>query len=197
MRLADCLRQQADRLLTEPQPMTVAWVLAQAGPVVPGLLLVFIALPSVLPVPGIGNVTGAALMGMAACMLVARPLQIPQRLAQCSVAPELAARCLRWMARVLEYGERIACRRGEMLLRPTLWRCSGVPVGLMGLLIFLPMPLGNPLGALAVIFVGLGYALEDGLLILGGWLLSLGASLVYGLLAWTTWVAGRAWWAAG
>jgi hypothetical protein len=66
------------------------------------------------------------------------------------------------------------------------WLCAKVAV--MGLIIFLPLPLGNVLPALALLLLGAGLALRDGLAV-GLSLLVAALALVYtaaiGLTAWS------------
>ena len=59
----------------------------------------------------------------------------------------------------------------------------------MGVVIFLPIPLGNVLPAIAIVLLGLGLALQDGLSVLAGWFVSLLAltytlALVVGAWVW-------------
>jgi len=133
-----------------------------------GSLLVLLSAPCVLPIPGIGNVMGLALMGAAWWIWRGTAAD-----AQASGATNLPLNprherlVQSWMARL----DRLAapwCRpRLNVLvdLQPRTWRAAfaAALVALMGVLIFLPIPLGNVLPAASVTSLGLGLSHRDGL----------------------------------
>jgi hypothetical protein len=66
----------------------------------------------------------------------------------------------------------------------------------MGVVIFLPIPLGNVFGAVALMVLGLGHSLEDGWAVAAGWVLS-GLTLLYTLLlTWGLAALGEQLWGA-
>jgi len=137
-----------------------------------GALLFIFALPNVLPTPpGTSAVLGAPLVFLAAQLTLGMRPWLPQIIAGRSIArKDFAALILRaapWLA------------RAETLLRPRLQFLAHRPmenvVGLicfiLAVVLFLPIPLGNMLPALAICFLGLGVVERDGLWIIAGTLL--------------------------
>ncbi len=178
MKEGDVLRAQASQISAE---VTLGWLTHFAGAVVPGLLLVLTALPSVLPLPGVGNLTGTALILMAwAIWRGGRPLALPSRLAEVKVSAGQASRLLCLLAWVHDRASAHLRPRVHGCVGPRSWVWSALPVALMGMVIFLPIPLGNVVGTVALVCLGLGHSLEDGLAVVAGWVLS-GATLLYSM----------------
>ena len=133
-----------------------------------GSLLILLSAPCVLPIPGIGNVMGLALMGAAWCIWRGTPATaFTGRTTTLPMNPRHRRLVRRWMARL----DRLAapwCRpRLNTLvdLQPRSWRAAfaAALVALMGVLIFLPIPLGNVLPAASVTTLGLGLSHRDGM----------------------------------
>ena len=182
MSLAEFLRLQASRLRGD---VTLGWVAAQGGSVLPGLLIVLTAAPSLLPVPGVGNVTGSALVALAFSIWRGqRPLDLPQRMQAWRLSPGHAGRLLRLLAWMHESACRHLKPRATAWVSARAWAWAAWPVAAMGVVIFLPIPLGNVFGAVALMVLGLGHSVEDGLAVALGWALS-GLTLLYTVgLAW-------------
>jgi hypothetical protein len=146
------------------QPITLG-ALAQAhGPALPGSLLVLVSAPCALPIPGVGNVLGVTMMVMALAMWRGEDWAVlPSRVARL----EISARAARWVLLLLAHVYRLAGRWSrERLCRLTvLQRRTWVApmLALMGAVIFLPLPFGNVLPALAIVVLGVGMAFRDGL----------------------------------
>lgn len=174
-----------------------------------GPLLILLSAPCVLPIPGIGNVMGLALMG-AAWWIWRGPAAdaLTGRATAAPLNPRHRRLVRRWMARV---GRLAApwCRPRLITfvdLQPGSWRTAfaAALVALMGVLIFLPIPLGNVLPAASVTSLGLGLSHRDGLAAL--WSAGLaGLALVYaaalGAGAWMwvmapvgRWLGVASWW---
>lgn len=194
MESAHKLRQRAGRVR---EPVTLGALLNREGSALPGLVLVLTAIPSLLPVPGVGNVTGIALVVMAVSIWNGcEGLMLPRRVAGLCLTAAQASRLLRGLAWLLELGKRWLSPRGDRWLGPRSWAWSAWPVAVMGVIIFLPIPLGNVLGALSLVALGLGHSAEDGLAVLAGWVLST-LTVVYSLaLSWGLAIAGQALWAS-
>jgi len=172
----------------EDQPITLG-ALAQAhGPALPGSLLVLVSAPCALPIPGIGNVLGVTMMIMALAMWRGEDWTVlPSRVARL----EMSARSARWVLRLLARVYRLAGRWSRerlchltVLQRRTL---LAPKVALMGVVIFLPLPFGNVLPALAVVVLGVGIAFRDGLAVLSA------AGLALASVAYAAAVAAGAW----
>jgi len=172
----------------EDQPITLG-ALAQAhGPALPGSLLVLVSAPCALPIPGIGNVLGVTMMIMALAMWRGEDWTVlPSRVARL----EMSARSARWVLRLLARVYRLAGRWSRerlchltVLQRRTL---LAPKVALMGVVIFLPLPFGNVLPALAVVVLGVGIAFRDGLAVL------FAAGLALASVAYAAAMAAGAW----
>ncbi len=164
--LHERLRAAADHLA---QPEGDAQVrldhIAQAhGPAAQGTLLVLMALPCMLPIPGVGTVLGSGLLLMALWLLRPQvPLALPARVARFELSNQAAQRVLRHLARLYDLAGRHARERWTGLATHRLHRWWQVPkVMLMAAIIILPLPLGNVLPAIAVALLGLGLAFRDG-----------------------------------
>lgn len=176
MDIAERLRLQASRLRSQ---VTLGWLAEQGGAVVPGMLIVLAAVPSLLPLPGVGNVTGGALLALAISIWRGqRPLALPARVQSWLISPSSASRLLRLLAWLHEWGSRYMKPRASRWVGARAWTWAAWPVALMGVVIFLPIPLGNVFGALALMVLGMGHSLEDGWAVAAGWVLS-GLTLLY------------------
>lgn len=185
MRVADFLRLQASRIRGD---VTLGWVAAQGGAVLPGLLIVLTAAPSLLPLPGVGNLTGSALVALAFSIWRGqKPLDLPERVRAWKLSAGHAERLLRLLAWLHEAACRHLKPRARSWVSTRAWAWAAWPVAAMGVVIFLPIPLGNVFGAVALVVLGLGHSVEDGLAVALGWLLS-ALTLVY--TAALTWSLG-------
>ena len=109
------------------------------------VLLLLLAVVSVLPMAGAGTVMSLGIWAIAWAWLRAQSsVQLPARLGQIKLSARWTGRCLHGLAR--------------------LW--WGSWIALMGLVIFLPLPLGNVLPALSLILLSLGWMFRDGLALL-------------------------------
>lgn len=182
------LRQAADQLGGEPVALArLAELHGQAA--AHGTLLVLLATPCVLPVPGVGNVMGLALVLLGLAMWRGEQRSaLPRRVADLQLPAVWARRVLNLLARFYALSARWSRQRMPHLAsqRQRLWMAP--KVALMGGIIFLPLPLGNVLPALALVLLGLGLAFRDGLAVLLS-LLVAAAAVVYtvalGAAAWS------------
>jgi hypothetical protein len=113
---------------------------------------------------------------------------LPQRVAKLQLSARWARQVLRLLARFYGLAGRCSHQRLSHLAvaRPRSWMAGHV--GLMGGLIFLPIPLGNVLPALALVLLGLGLAFRDGwavLLATAAASMALAYTLALGMAAWT------------
>jgi len=194
MNVAQMLRLQAGRLRGE---VTLGWLTRQGGAVFPGWLIVLAAAPSLLPIPGVGNVTGCALLALAVSIWRGHhPLELPARVQAWRLSPTSAGRLLRTLARLHESAARYLKPKAPGWVGTRAWTWAAWPVATMGVVIFLPIPLGNVFGAVALVVLGLGHSMEDGLAVAFGWALS-GFTLLYTLaLTWGLAVLGHQLWQA-
>jgi hypothetical protein len=168
------------------------------GPALQGSLLVLVAAPCALPIPGVGNVLGVTLILMALAIWHGRDFsELPTRVAALRLSAHWARRVLQMLALFHalagRWSRRRLCRLTELRTRSWLaWK-----IGLMGAVIFLPIPFGNVLPALAVSVLGLGVAHRDGAAVLLSAVLALASvayaiALVAGVGLWL-WAPLQAW----
>lgn len=149
-----------------------------------GALMFILAAPNILPSPpGTSIIVGPPLMLLSAHLLLRKPLRLPAAVASHSMS---RARFGGWVARLTPW-----LRRTERMLRPRLAFAVDPPVdrvvGALGLILsgilFLPIPLGNVLPALAICLMSLGLVERDGLWVLAGVAAAVGSiTLVGGVL---------------
>ena len=152
-------------------PVSVADLSRAHGTGAQGTLLVLLAAPCLMPVPGIGNVMGAGLMIVGLAMWRGDAgVGLPPRVARASMPVRWAARVLRLLARLYEIAGLWSRRRLERLASPRCGAWAASNVALMGAIIFLPVPLGNVLPACSVMLLGLGLTLRDGVAVMLSWL---------------------------
>lgn len=138
-------------------------------PQVQETLLVLLGTLCLVPLPGVGVVVGVALCTMALMTWRgAREMRLPARFAEFGLSRTLALRVLRLLARFHDLAARTHRPRMQALVDRFSSRIMAAAVALMGALIALPIPLGNLLPGLALVFAGLGMLRRDGLALLLG-----------------------------
>ncbi len=170
-------------------PVSLSELARAHGPAMHGTSLVLLATPCLLPIPGIGNALGTAMMVMAVAMWRGHDCStLPRRIGDIELSTRWAGRVLKILALAYEWAARWSRQRhvGIVAVRPRSW--MAVNLGLMGATIFLPIPLGNVLPALAIVMLGVGIALRDGLAVIAGGVVSVVA------LAYSAAVCAGAWW---
>lgn len=179
------LRDAADALTGEP--VALSHLADVHGSAARGTLLVLLSVPCVLPVPGVGNVLGLGLVLMALAMWRGQAShELPSRVAGWQMPSHWAQRVLGLLARFYSLASRLSRERWLHLVDgPQGWLAP--KVALMGALIFLPIPFGNVLPALALSLLGLGLVFRDGLAVMASFLAG-GLAVAYtaglGMLAW-------------
>lgn len=99
---------------------------------------------------------------------------LPARLGRMTLHPGMVQTALRHIAPLMRRAERWARPRLPALCRGRGLRLAGLAIVLNAVLIALPIPLGNTLPAIALIWLGIGLATGDGALVAAG----LGMSLL-------------------
>jgi hypothetical protein len=169
--------------------------MAQAhGPEAHGTLLLLLAMPCLLPVPGVGTVLGLGMAALAVAMWRGRCAPcLPQRVAELELPRQWAQRVLVGLASAYVLAGRHARARLSHLATSGRWSATALAVGLMAAIIVMPIPFGNLLPAVALVFIGLGLVFRDGVAVILG-LLTSGVALVatIGLLL-MAWVWGSEW----
>jgi hypothetical protein len=150
--------------------------------------MILLAAPCLLPLPGIGNLMGVAMIGLSVMLWRgAADLGLPPRMA----AYRLSAANANRLRRLLRFVDGVTGRWARQ--RWTAWthdrwlRWNAPAVAVMGAIIFLPIPLGNVLPSLAVMLMGVGASVRDGVALLLGWLVGLAAVAYTALLGAGAW----------
>jgi hypothetical protein len=147
------------------------------------LLLIF-ALPNVIPVPpGTSALLGTPLLFLSVQLAFGMRPWLPRMVSERSMPRShfaaLVTRAAPWLARA----ERLLRPRFGLVCRPPAEYALGLACLLLSLIMFLPIPLGNMLPALAICVLALGILERDGLWVIAGLLTAVGAvALVWGVL---------------
>lgn len=145
-----------------------------------GTLMALLAMPCVLPIPGVGTALGWGILALAVALWRGhQEVALPSRVAQLTLPRVFAQKVLRVLARFYGLASVWSRERLGHWLAPKAARWLAPNLGLMAVLIILPIPFGNVLPAVSVVLLGLGLAFRDGLAVL----LSLGAALLAALYA--------------
>jgi hypothetical protein len=169
--------------------------MAQAhGPEAHGTLLMLLAMPCLLPVPGVGTVLGMGVATLAVAMWRGHCAPcLPQRVAELELPRHWAQRVLVGLACAYAMAGRHA--RTRLIPLASAGRRSGIAiaVGLMAAIVVMPIPFGNVLPAVALSFIGLGLVFRDGLAVLLGLLMSIVAGVATAGLLLMAWAWGSDW----
>ncbi|MEO8311624.1 MAG: exopolysaccharide biosynthesis protein [Caldimonas sp.] len=169
--------------------------LAQAhGSAAHGSLLLLMAAPCLLPVPGVGTLLGVGIAVLAAAMWRGDAVQcLPRRVADFEMSRPWAQRVLRLLASTYAMASRFSKVQFSPLGSADRRPWIAATVGLMALIVVLPIPFGNMLPALAMMFIGLGLVFRDGVVIaMGCATAGLALLLTVGLVS-MVWVWGSDW----
>jgi len=173
--------------------------MAQAhGPEAHGTLLLLLAMPCLLPVPGVGTVLGMGMAALAVALWQGRCAPcLPQRVAELELPRHWAQRVLGLLASAYAMAGRHARPRLSHLAIAGRRSAIALVVGLMALLVVMPIPFGNVLPALALMLVGMGLVFRDGVAVILGLAAAGLALFVTSGLMLMAWVWGSEWLAIG
>ncbi|WP_439536527.1 exopolysaccharide biosynthesis protein [Methyloversatilis sp.] len=155
---------------TLPADRVSMQTLAQAhGPAAHGTWLLLMAVPCLLPVPGVGTVLGLGMVALATAMWQGQSSScLPQRVAELELSRHWAQRVLGMLASAYSVAGRFAKARLSHLASVERRSSTAAAIGLMALIVVLPIPFGNVLPALALMLIGLGLVFRDGVAVVLG-----------------------------
>jgi hypothetical protein len=131
------------------------------------VLLMLMAVVSVLPVAGAGTVMSLGIWALAWSWVREREtLNLPHHLGALSLNERWSGRCLHGLAWLYESSQRLMRPRWTWLSHAGTRAWWGAWIALMGLVIFVPLPLGNVLPGLSLVLLSLGWMFRDGLALL-------------------------------
>lgn len=174
------------------------WLAQAHGPAAQGSLLVLLAVPCLLPVPGSGTVVGMGICALAAALWRGpAAMALPRRVGGFRLSQRWAGWVLRLLAAAYALAGRLSRPRLSQLATGHSHGLLAALVGVMAVIIVLPIPFGNVLPALALMLLGLGLVFHDGVAVLLGWLVSALALLSTAALFVGAWLLARGalpWW---
>jgi hypothetical protein len=144
--------------------------LAQAhGPAAHGTWLLLMAVPCLLPVPGVGTVLGLGMAALAAAMWRGQSCAcLPRRVAELELSRTWAQRVLGMLASAYSVAARFVRARLSHLASAERRSWTAAAFGLMAFIVVMPIPFGNLLPALALMLIGLGLVFRDGVAVVLG-----------------------------
>lgn len=148
-------------------------------------MLFIFAVPNTIPVPpGVSGVLGAPLIFLAAQLMLGRPPWLPRLISDRSFARTDFEKVVTKVGPWLQKSERLMQPRFEILAKPPAEYLIGALVLLLAVVLFLPIPLGNMLPAIAICILALGLIERDGVWIVIGTVVSLvSVVIVSGVIA--------------
>ena len=186
------LRETAAALSEERVSMQT---LAQAhGTAAHGTLLLLMAGPCLLPVPGVGTVLGFGMAALAAAMWQGHSSAcLPRRVAELELSRHWAQRVLGMLASAYAMAGRFARARLSHLASAGRRSWTAAAIGVMAFIVVLPIPFGNLLPALAMMLIGLGLIFRDGIAVVLGLVTAGLALFVTAGLMLMAWISGSEW----
>ncbi|HYJ58328.1 MAG TPA: exopolysaccharide biosynthesis protein [Methyloceanibacter sp.] len=130
-----------------------------------GALMLIFAAPNVLPLPpGSSSVLGAPLIFLAAQLALAWPAPwLPKLMASRSMSHADFARAVGKASPWLAKAEKLLKPRLSFLTRPPFEQAIGLLCFILAVILFLPIPFGNMLPALAICLFSLAILERDGI----------------------------------
>jgi hypothetical protein len=177
----------------EGETVDIGTLIAAQGNAMLGGLLVFLAIPCLVPSMGVGYILSLGMFAIGFAMLTgAEHVTMPQRLTRLRIKRSIAEKLLRGMAKVYGWFERVARPRISWSIGSTAKRALALNVLLMAFIIFLPIPAGNTLPAIALLLLGPALIYRDGLFALASIFASIIAVIFTGgLIGATIWAVMR------
>lgn len=133
-----------------------------------GALLLVFAVPNLLPTPPGAGILGLPLLLLSLQLATGRMPWLPRAIRDRSLERQRFVDLARRAVPILERGERLLRPRLSALFHPLAERGLGWFCLLLSVVLFLPIPFGNMLPALAITVIALGLLERDGLWIIVG-----------------------------
>ena len=180
---------------TLPAERVSLQTLARAhGPAAHGTWLLLMAVPCLLPVPGVGTVLGLGMIALAVAMWRGQSaVCLPRRVAELELSSHWAQRVLGMLAFSYAVAGRFTRARLSHLALAEGRSWTAAAIGLMALIVVMPIPFGNVLPAVALMLIGLGLVFRDGVAVVLGLAMAALAMCVTAGVMLMVWVWGREW----
>lgn len=155
-----------------------------------GFILLIFALPNSLPIlgiPGVSTITGMPMLFVAVQMALGhKRVYLPRWIADSSLATADFQKLINKVAPWLRRLEKLMRPRIAILTLGSAERWLGAFCVLLAFLLVLPIPLGNLLPALGILFIALGLIESDGVCVLAGIAIGIAAWIFLSGLVWVT-----------
>lgn len=176
-RLAATFRREARRgARASTLALTLSDLLQLHGKASAAVLLLLAALLSAAPIAGAGTVLAFVILALGwRWQREGEPPLLPRRLGGVALNAAWSRRCLRVLAWTYAVSSRWMRSRWCWLLHRRTHFWWGAWIALMGVLILLPVPMGNVLPGLSLVLFSLGWMFRDGLALLASTALGSGA----------------------
>lgn len=161
------------------------------------LLCALLSIPFLLPVsiPGVSTVFGLAILLLSVGIIANRTPWLPARIMDRTLDADALKGVLTRGLGIIERIERVVCQRLESLTRTVFAnRVNGLAILSGAILLMFPLglvPFSNTLPAFAILFLSLGMAQRDGLLVIAGHAMLAATTVYFGVLAYLVLFAGR------
>jgi len=164
------------------------------GPAAHGTWLLLMAVPCLLPVPGVGTVLGLGMVALAVAMWRGQSaVCLPRQVAELELSSHWAQRVLGMLAFSYAVAGRVARARLSHLALAEGRSWTAAAIGLMALIVVMPIPFGNVLPAVALMLIGLGLVFRDGVAVVLGLAMAALAMCVTAGVMLMAWVWGLEW----
>lgn len=160
------------------------------------MLCAMLCLPFLIPVsvPGISTAFGLAIVLIAVSVTLQRPLWLPRFVADKQIDTDKLRPVLQRGIGILRKIDRfLKPQRMASLSSATMNRLNGLTIIFAAVLLMLPLgfvPLSNTLPGIGILLLALGMTQRDGLLVLGGYAMTVGSVVYFSVLAWVAWRTG-------
>ena len=142
-------------------------------------MLFIFAVPNTIPVPpGVSGVLGAPLIFLATQLMLGMPPWLPRLISDRSFAQSDFQKIVAKVAPWLHKAEKLMRPRLQFLAKPPAEYLAGALSLLLAVILFLPIPLGNMLPAIAICVLALALIERDGLWMLIGTAVSVASVVI-------------------
>jgi hypothetical protein len=148
-----------------------------------GMLLLILAIPNVVPVPGLSTVVGIPTILLGLQMAIGwRQPWLPKRIRAAGFERESFQGMIRKVQPVIERVERRLRPRLSAFTEPPAERVLGLVIALLGGVLCLPIVFGNLPPAIAIALMALGLIEKDGAFVIAGLVACVAALAIVGAI---------------
>jgi hypothetical protein len=190
---SDLLRHLLDGL--EGDKVSFGWVVDRLGSRSFGAIILLMALPNIIPqIPGMSTIFGLLIMLPAMQLVLGlRQMWLPSYLARIMLPTSKVAAVVTLAIPWVQKFEKLVKPRLIFFTVPPMENIIGAMVLLLGFILFLPIPGGNWLPAMACCLFALGMLERDGFFTLMGLAASIGSLIIVGAIVVGAWHLVEAW----